>query len=268
MSLPLPLIDLPPDQIHLWLAFDREIRDEALLERYRSELLTEEERRKEKRYYFAKHQHQYLITRALTRTILSRYADVAPADWRFDKNKHDRPLIANDHPDARSFSFNISHTPGLVVLAVSRHASLGVDVENVAEREAPLEIANRFFSPVETADLYTLPAHEQPERFFHYWTLKESYIKARSMGLAIPLDQFSFTFPGDDGIRIGFHEMIQDTPDNWRFWLFKPTEEHRLTICVNYMQQKHERIVMRKVVPFEQNSPFECPLLRGAAPSQ
>ena len=262
----LPLLPLGADEIHLWLAFDREITDSALTTAYR-QLLTPEERQQEQRFYFAKDQHQYLVTRALTRTVLSRYAQVAPEDWRFNKLEHGRPEIANDDPLTRSLVFNISHTAGLIVLAVTRDQDLGVDTENILEREAPLDIANRYFSPRETADLYALPREVQLERFFHYWSLKESYIKARSKGLSIPLDQFNFTYADAHSIAVAFHEKLQDVPERWRFWLLKPTLAHLLAICVGRGtgDWPSQKIMLRKTIPLSGDEALTYTVLRESA---
>ena len=45
------------------------------------------------RFVFERDRRSFLMTRALVRTILSRYATVAPADWRFIANVHGRPEI-------------------------------------------------------------------------------------------------------------------------------------------------------------------------------
>ena len=82
---------------------------------------------------------------------------------------------------------------------------MGVDVEDTERSGETVEIADQFFSPLEAAALRALPADRQRARFFDYWTLKEAYIKARGMGLAIPLEQFSFLL--DDWpapIRVAF----------------------------------------------------------------
>ena len=59
------------------------------------------------------------------RTVLSNYADVAPADWRFAEGERGKPYIQSP-AGAPTLHFNLSNTLGLVVCAVSLvHASLG-----------------------------------------------------------------------------------------------------------------------------------------------
>jgi 4'-phosphopantetheinyl transferase len=47
-------------------------------------------------------------------------------------------------------------------------------------------LAGRYFAPLEVDALGALPAAERLGRFFAYWTLKESYIKARGLGSPCP----------------------------------------------------------------------------------
>ena len=113
---------LDSGQIHLWLAWLGEITDSRLLAEYRS-LLSEEERQRQMRFHFERDRHRYLVTRAMVRTVLSKYADVAPRDWRFAANDYGKPSIAAEHTEARGIEFNLSHTDGLVVLGVTREPS-------------------------------------------------------------------------------------------------------------------------------------------------
>src|SRR6185369_13352532 len=146
------MLHLHPDKIELWLAFCDEIADERLLADYRR-LLIAEERQKEARFHFARDRHRYLITRALVRSVLSRYAAVAPPDWRFVEDAYGRPQIVNEDPAARRISFNISHTHNLVVLGVTCDRALGVDTEDVHTRRADLGIADHYFAADEVAQL-------------------------------------------------------------------------------------------------------------------
>ena len=99
---------LGAQDIHLYFACDGEITDQDLLARYGS-LLNADEQQQQQRFHFAKHRHQYLVTRALVRTILSRYVNaIAPPQWVFSRNQYGKPAIANSL--AQPLYFNISHT--------------------------------------------------------------------------------------------------------------------------------------------------------------
>lgn len=255
------LLPLSDDQIDLWLVFPNEIREPDLLAAYRR-LCTDDERRRGDRFYFAKDRHQHLVTRALVRTVLSRYAPIPPEDWRFANGSHGRPEILNERCNVR---FNLSHTDGLILCGITRTLEVGVDTENVRTRRSTVDIADRFFAPDECAALRRLPAAEQPHRFFDYWVLKESYIKARSKGLSLPLDQFSFRFPDTQRIRFHVEPSLADNPDRWRFWLFRPSADHVAAICLQRWLGGPQRIVMRKAVPLRVEEPFAYAIERDSA---
>lgn len=199
-----------------------------LLRRYGA-LLSPEEDERRRRYLFEHSRRQHLLARVLLRGALSRYAAVDPRSWRFDANPHGRPFIAAPAL-AAPLAFNLAHTDGLVVCLVARGAEAGVDVEYTLRPTEYAQIAGRFFSRLEAAALEALPPAAQRERFFAYWTLKEAYIKARGLGLAIPLDAFSFALDGD-GISIAFDARIDDEPGAWQFARLTLSSEHACAIA-------------------------------------
>ncbi|WP_432727160.1 4'-phosphopantetheinyl transferase family protein [Variovorax sp. W6] len=225
-------LQIDPHQVHLWHLYVPE-RDDPTGDAAIMALLAPEEREKHGRFHFARDRRRYLMTRGLIRSLLSRYVpSVAPADWSFENNEYGRPRIANALPQAQRIRFNISHSASLVVAAVSVEREVGVDVEHTG-RTAPLEIAEHFFSSKEALALQRLPAGLQPARFWDLWTLKESYIKARGMGLSIPLDRFSFDLDGDDEAAIGFeHALDGDSAARWRFWRLQPDDAHAVALCL------------------------------------
>jgi 4'-phosphopantetheinyl transferase len=244
---------LPASEAHLWIVRPEEVQDAVLLRRYHS-LLTEDEREKCGRFRFERDQHVCLVARALLRTTLSRYADVPPEGWRFKTNHYGCPSI--DEPsDTRSLRFNLSHTKGLVVCLVARGRDVGVDVEDRTRKGSLLQVADRFFSPIEVRSLRRLPPGEQLDRFFLYWTLKESYIKARGMGLAIPLAQFSFDLDLDTelararGIRASFDARLEDDPESWQFTVLSYGRRHAIASSLRRDGAEELRIRLREVVP-------------------
>jgi 4'-phosphopantetheinyl transferase len=261
----LMMLELEPGQIDLWCSFPSEIRDERLLGEYRS-FLSEAERRQEPRFYFSRDRLRYLVTRALVRTVLARYAPIAPRDWAFTTNRYGRPYIANDCAFAQRIYFNVTHTDGLIMLAVARDHTLGIDVENILARRVPLEIADRYFAAEEVARLRSLPQACQPVRFLEYWTLKEAYIKARGMGLSIPLDRFSFRFPVDERIEIAIHPDEQDAPSRWHFWQLRVANQYLAAVCAERVQHAPPELLARQIVPLVSESRLEYLPVRASAP--
>ena len=253
-------------QIDIWCAFCDSVADPELLSRY-TQLLTDAERRQEARFHFAADRHRYRVSRTLLRTTLSRYADVPPERWTFEANTWGRPSISNDSDEARRICFNLSHTRKLVVLAVTRDCELGIDTEDTVTRSPPLEIADRFFAPDEVAGLRALPAQRQAERFFQYWTLKESYIKARGMGLSLPLDQFAFHFPRPERIRLEIQPQLQDTAERWRLWQWWVDEgrQHMVALCARRMGAEPPKILLKEIVPLASEASLSGTLIASSS---
>lgn len=252
--------------IDVWLAYYNEISDARLHEEYRA-LLTDEERGKEFRFYFADDQRRYLVTRAMVRTVLSRYLHVQPTDWRFANNRYGRPEISNLSRDECGLHFNISHTKGLIALGVTHRRELGVDVENLRTREVSLDIADRFFAKPEVDELATVPKDRQQDRFFEYWTFKESYIKARGMGLSIPLGQFSFHYPHERAVHIAIDPELGDDANRWSFWQYRPTDEYLMAVCAERREGGAPSVTLRKVVPMVGEEVVAPELLKTSAPT-
>lgn len=235
--------------IDLWLTFYDEIGDAALLDRLR-QVLSGEERRQEARFRFADDRKRYRLTRALVRTVLSRYAELAPEAWTFTTNAYGRPAISGAHSAlARNLQFNLSHTRGLIALAITRSGGVGVDVECLARYPVTRDLAEHCLAPAELADLARAPRDEYQTRFFEYWTLKESYVKARGMGLSIPLAQFGFDRPRPCTVRLSAEPAIDTAPERWSFWQFRPEADYMLAVCAQRADGIAPRIRIRKIVP-------------------
>jgi 4'-phosphopantetheinyl transferase len=259
------MLTLAYGQTDLWACFYHEIRDKTLLNQYRA-LLSVGEAQKELRFVFARDQQCYIVTRALLRTVLSRYAALDPAQWLFALNAYGKPEIANPYGGRQSINFNLSHTDGLIVLGVSAGTAFGIDTENLHTRQAPIDIADSFFAVDEAAALHRLAVDEQEQRFFSYWTLKEAYIKARGMGLSIPLDRFSFHFSANRKIHISFQPPLEDDPDRWRFQQFSPSSDHLVSLCTerNVAVEPTPDIAIRKIVPLQKEKMMTFPVLRDS----
>jgi 4'-phosphopantetheinyl transferase len=100
--------------------------------------------------------------------------------------------------DLDTIQFNLSHSHGTALYAVSRGREVGVDLEFIRCDLEAEQIAERFFSHSENETLRALPLSLRTYAFFLCWTRKEAYIKARGEGLSLPLDQFDVSLiPGE-----------------------------------------------------------------------
>src|SRR5207302_2788250 len=122
--------------IDLWFCTDQKIVDASLLDRYYQQL-EPHERQQERRFYFEQHRRQYLITRAMVRNILSIYIkSVSPQAWQFSQNEFGKPWVSG--PVTLPVRFNVSHTAGIIVVAITKNREIGVDVESTSRRRVSL----------------------------------------------------------------------------------------------------------------------------------
>jgi 4'-phosphopantetheinyl transferase len=254
-------LTLGSGDVDIWVAIVAQVPDADLAAQFKA-VLTEEEREKHAKFFFEKDRRRYLVTRSLVRYALSRYVPIRPADWRFEATAYGRPTIANVHAGVAGLNFNLSHSDRLVTLAITRDCQIGIDVEDLGRR-APLDIADSYFSADEATQLRSLPAASQPQRFFHFWTLKESYIKARGKGLSLPLDEFGFDLRGDGPLRVRFDASLKDAPDHWTFWQWRPSPDSLAALCVeNRPGVPPGRVTVRRSIPFVHDEAMEFDVLR------
>ncbi len=224
-------MQLERNEIHIWNLDQNDFSLDEV-ESYCLSWLNDIELARFHRYQFDRSRKQLLLGRFLLRHVLSEYdADIAPANWQFTSNAYGKPEIAAQQQKGGLY-FNISHSGSRVVLAVARSPSIGIDIEFAEKNRRVEKIAHRFFSASETACLLALKEDEWLIRFYELWTLKEAYIKACGLGLAIPLKDFSYSFPAENGLAIDFEEERGDAPQNWQLWQVDAGAEYKLSLAL------------------------------------
>ncbi len=217
------------NQVQLWLAPVAPAYDAALLTRYES-LLNPEERARWQRFIYPADRQRFLVARACVRMVLADclgHSD--PAALQFTQTPHGKPELAGPH--AKTLHFNLSHTDGMLVLAVSRTHVVGVDVECLTRKVELQALSQRYFATQEHEELQDMDGAAQRERFFALWTLKEAWLKARGLGLRVPLDDFSFCFAGKHPV-IEVGPQLDERPQEWQFRLLS-REQFRIALAVN-----------------------------------
>ncbi len=181
------------DEVHVWRAsLDQDSACVGSL----YETLTVDERSRAERYYFEKDRKHFIVARGVLREILSRHIGIDPSQLRFTYNEYGKPALVASQ-EGEGLRFNVSHSGGFALFAFTRRMEIGVDIEEIRMDFASDEIARQFFSPKEVRALATVPDPLRVEAFFNCWTRKEAYIKARGLGLSLPLDGFEVSLlPG------------------------------------------------------------------------
>jgi 4'-phosphopantetheinyl transferase len=180
------ILVLGNDDVHVWRAtLDK---TPSQIQSYLHNLAADEHVRAE-RFYFERDREHFIAARGVLRAILGGYLHRTPESLSFCYSSHGKPALAGESAED-AIRFNVSHSQGVALFAVTRGREVGIDIEHIRFDLEVAEIAERFFSPWEVATLRALPIEAQRQAFFCCWTRKEAYIKARGEGLSLPLDQF------------------------------------------------------------------------------
>jgi 4'-phosphopantetheinyl transferase len=218
----------------------------STFERSCDRLLDAGERARLARLRHPARRREFVVARALVRTLLSRWAPVAPAAWRFDAGPHGRPEIAGP-AEASRLRFNVSHTRYVVGCAVTVEQEVGLDLEDTRRPRRVLDLAVRHFAPAEVATIRALAEPARTARFFDVWTLKESYLKARGLGLRLPLRHFAFDVAGDGEVQATFDSVLRDDGTGWHFALRETPPAHRLALAVRRAGDAPLRLIVEDV---------------------
>jgi 4'-phosphopantetheinyl transferase len=136
------VFELAAGEVHLCFAFPDEWEDPVLIASA-LEILDAGEIARMERFHFPAHRQLFLVSHVLLRTTLSRYADIPPETWRFVSNDHGKPRV---DPEAGLSvpAFNIAHTAGVAVVAVTRG-------RDVAEVDRPVFLTGGGYRAGKTA---------------------------------------------------------------------------------------------------------------------
>ena len=205
---------LRADEVHLWRAsLDC---GSSVLSRLEATLSPDEIARAD-RFVFETDRSHFVMGRGILRELLGSYLMLSPAALQFSYGIHGKPALELESGGS-SLQFNLSHSGGLAVYAFSYGRKLGIDVERIRPQLAGEDIAGRYFTARELAELRTLPPQFRALGFFLCWTRKEAYVKAHGTGLNVPLDSFVVSLtPGRPA------ELRSVDSDHWSMLSFEPS---------------------------------------------
>ncbi|MCB1706804.1 MAG: 4'-phosphopantetheinyl transferase superfamily protein [Halioglobus sp.] len=172
---------------------------------------------------------QHACSDSFKRRVLSQYAAVAPAAWRFGRGAQGKPYLVGS---AQALDFNLSHSGDWLACAVTAGVPVGVDIEACKPQRDVMTLARRFFREEEVMALEACTEAGQRDRFYDLWTLKEAAVKARGAVLVSGLDSRGFALarnPGAAGTRVLL--TTDDDPGSAQYCLLDPVPGYRLAVC-------------------------------------
>jgi 4'-phosphopantetheinyl transferase len=223
--------------VQVWYARPREVWPSPDAAARARDWLQPAERARHDRYRRDADRAMFLLGRVMARALVGRALGVAPTAWPWRDGTRGRPEI---DLAACGLSFNLAHSGGVVVCAIGRGVEVGVDVEHRARAALDRRMVPRYCSPAEQADIAACGDTGWQDRFLKFWTLKEAYLKARGLGLVVPLAELSFDLSAPQ-IRLEFLGSLAGTDPRWAFALTRIDAEHYVAAAASTAAHPHPR---------------------------
>ena len=177
--------------------------------------LSGEERSRAVRFHFSRDRHRWIVARGTLREILAKYLQCPRAEIAFRSGKGGKPAL--DPAQHRSeWSFNLSHSGGRALVAVTSGLAAGIDIERIRDISHLQAIARLVLTPAERAALDRCNSEDARSLFFTAWTRKEACVKVSGAGCSHPLDRVevlcSFRTPQIVELGHGSECWLTDVP--------------------------------------------------------
>jgi len=196
-------------------------------------ILSETEKKRVGRYKKKTDQLKFITGRYILRVGLSKYLDILPNKIKIVINKYGKPKL--EGVNIKKIDFNISHSGDWVVVAFNTGGEIGIDIEKI--RKIKNINIKSIFCDKEIDYIYTNNTIDF-NNFFDIWVLKESYIKAREIGLFYSLKNFYFKINNN----INFISDVDKK--KWFFRLSNDFKGYKLAVCSsNKINDKKVKII-------------------------
>jgi 4'-phosphopantetheinyl transferase len=179
-------IDSPESDVRIWAVNLNAIAPAELHQL--DATLDSSEHTRAARFYFEHDRRHYVAARGLLRHLLGSALDQPASGLVFGYGPHGKPALSAPSRDERTLCFNLSHSGGWAMFALSSDREVGIDLESAArlDRDAKglADLAGRVLSGRELEFWQALPDAASRERaFLRAWTRKEAFAKANGEGL-------------------------------------------------------------------------------------
>lgn len=141
-------------------------------------VLSENEKERAKKIKVQEVQSRFVASRGALRCLLGEYVNLDPLELSFSKNRWGKPSINSSIP----LHFNLSHSGDWILIAISFHRPVGIDLEKITPGFDYRPMVEQFFHPEEKAFLGANHTFGSTD-FFKLWTKKEALAKSMGLGL-------------------------------------------------------------------------------------
>jgi len=170
-------IGMPPP-VYVWITRSADYPDTQILETW----LSEEERVRAHRFIHAHHRNDFIVAHVLKRRCLAEVLQQHDtAALQFSKGPTGKPCVVGE-----TIHFNLSHSNGVVAVAVSEFAPCGVDVETHRQINTLSALIEKTMTSDEQQQINMAPS--VLKAFVDRWVLKEAFLKCTGQGLAVPMN--------------------------------------------------------------------------------
>lgn len=154
--------------------------------------LSPDEAERSNRFVFQLDRDRFIVARAALKAIIELYTGSPAAQLRFSYGPHGKPSL-EAKPGHNALRFNLSHSSGFALIAITRDREVGIDLETIRVGFDWKSVAEQLFAPREIATISAHRGEGQIRTFFALWTRKEALAKAQGVGLSLPLKRLDLT---------------------------------------------------------------------------
>jgi len=206
-------LNLPPEQI------------EAL-----ATTLSADESDRANRFHFEKDRNRFIAARGILRSLLATYLNLSPSQLEFAYGDRGKPSLSIATPG--NLSFNLSHSKGLALYAITKTSPIGIDIEYLRQMSDALQLAKRFFSFREYQAIAQLSPAERQRGFLKAWTAKEAYLKAKGLGLSGGLEKVEVSIASGEVFKLLSIDEDCRLADRWSLYSVKPHPDYLAALAI------------------------------------
>jgi 4'-phosphopantetheinyl transferase len=166
-----------------------------------AQVLSADERERAARYRRERDRRRFVVGRGWLRRLLGLQLGRAADEVRFCYGASGKPTLDGE----RRLSFNLSHSDDLMLVVICQECDVGVDVERLRPLPEMADLASEFLPGGELDRLALVDEADRLATLYRMWTRKEACLKARGVGLSVPLEDLDIDF-GRDG-RGELHDL-------------------------------------------------------------